>query len=88
MLQHLARLTGGKAIIEGLDIQLRNIQISDLGQAGRITISKYQTVIEGTDGYSQLFLKAERRAHPNADTSPMQSSRTHTYPVKVVHLTQ
>jgi len=88
MLQHLAHLTGGKAILEGLDIQLSNVEISDLGQAGKITVSKYQTVIEGTVGYSQLFLETERRAHPNADTSPMQSSRTHTYPVKVVHLTQ
>lgn len=88
ILQGIALLTGSKAIIQGTDTDIKNIQISDLGQAGRITISKYQTVIEGTDGYSQLFLKAERRAHPNADTSPMQSSRTHTYPVKVVHLTQ
>ena len=36
MLQDVARLTGGKAITEDLDIPLRNIQISDLGQAKKI----------------------------------------------------
>ena len=36
-LQEIAILTGGKAITEGLDIELKNIQISDLGQAKKIT---------------------------------------------------
>src|ERR1700694_1182555 len=47
MLQDIALLTGGKAITEGLDIQLENIQISDLGQAKKITIDKNNTVLEG-----------------------------------------
>ena len=47
MLQDVARLTGGKAIIEDLDIPLGNIQISDLGQAKKITIDKNNTVVEG-----------------------------------------
>ena len=34
LLRDIARFTGGKAIREGLDLQLNNIQISDLGQAG------------------------------------------------------
>jgi chaperonin GroEL len=49
MLQDIALLTGGKAITEGLDIQLKNMQISDLGQAKRITIDKNNTVVEGED---------------------------------------
>src|ERR1700689_250717 len=37
VLQEIAAFTGGKAIMEGLDTQLKNIQICDLGQATRIT---------------------------------------------------
>jgi chaperonin GroEL (HSP60 family) len=44
ILQGIALLTGGKAIIQGID--LRNIQVSDLGQATKITIDKNSTVIE------------------------------------------
>jgi hypothetical protein len=47
MLQDVARLTGGKAITEDLDIPLRNIRISDLGQAKKITADKNSTVVEG-----------------------------------------
>ena len=47
-LQDIALLTGGKAIMEGLDTQLKNIQISDLGQAKKVTIDKNRTVIESS----------------------------------------
>jgi chaperonin GroEL (HSP60 family) len=47
MLQDIAFLTGGKFITEDLDPELRNIQISDLHQAKKITIDKNCTVIEG-----------------------------------------
>lgn len=67
MLQAIALLTGGKAITEGLEIHLRNIQISDLGQAKKIIIDKNRTVIIGSAKY----------AHANAHTSPVQSSQTH-----------
>src|ERR1035438_5388789 len=53
MLQGIAILTGGKAITEGLDIQLKNIQLSDLGQAENITIDKNNTVIEVKAAYDQ-----------------------------------
>jgi|HubBroStandDraft_5_1064220.scaffolds.fasta_scaffold43325_2 chaperonin GroEL (HSP60 family) len=46
MLQDIARLTGAKAFIEGCDLQLTDVQISELGQARRITIDKSHTVIE------------------------------------------
>jgi chaperonin GroEL (HSP60 family) len=46
ILQGIALLTGGKAIFQGTDIDLENIQISDLGQATKITIDKNSTVIE------------------------------------------
>jgi len=47
MLQEIAILTGGKAIAGDLDTQLKNMQISDLGQAKKITIGKNNTVVEG-----------------------------------------
>jgi chaperonin GroEL (HSP60 family) len=53
MLQGIAILTGGRAITEGLDIQLKNIQLSDLGQAKKITIDKKNTVIELRTKYDQ-----------------------------------
>src|SRR5258705_1224544 len=48
MLQDIATLTGGKAISEDLGIKLENVQISDLGQAKKITIDKDNTtIVEG-----------------------------------------
>ena len=61
MLQDIARLTGGKAITEGLDIELRNIQLSDLGQAKRITIDKNRTVVEGRARYDWLSFERTLR---------------------------
>ena len=46
MLQDIARLTGGKAIGEGIGLQLKNAQISDLGQACQIIIDRNSTVME------------------------------------------
>jgi len=48
MLEDIATLTGGKAIFEDLGIKLENVQISDLGQAKKVTIDKDNTtIIEG-----------------------------------------
>ncbi|MGA9977232.1 MAG: hypothetical protein WBQ08_01150 [Candidatus Sulfotelmatobacter sp.] len=46
-LQEIAILTGGKAITGDLDIQLKDMRMSDLGQAKKITIGKNNTVVEG-----------------------------------------
>jgi hypothetical protein len=53
ILHGIAILTGGKAVTEGPDIQLKNIQISDLGQAAKITIDKNYTVVELRAAYDQ-----------------------------------
>jgi chaperonin GroEL len=55
MLQEIAILTGGKTITEGLDIELTNIRISDLGQAKKITVDKNSTVVEGWAECHQVF---------------------------------
>ena len=77
MLQDIALLTGGKGITAGFDIQLKNIQISDLGQAKKITIDKNRTVVEGKSKRDQLFFGPELCIDPTAHASAVQSSRTH-----------
>src|ERR1700716_4246885 len=48
MLQDIAILTGGKVISEDLGIKLETVQISDLGQAKKITVDKDNTtIVEG-----------------------------------------
>src|SRR6185312_4488222 len=48
MLQDIAILTGGQAITEDLGIKLENVQVSDLGQAKKVTIDKDNTtIVEG-----------------------------------------
>jgi len=48
MLQDIALLTGGQAIFEDLGLQLESIELSQLGQAKRITIDKETTtIVEG-----------------------------------------
>ena len=65
MLQDIALLTGGKAITENLGIQLKNIQISDLGQAKKITVDKNDTVVEGRT-YDELSFEPKPLIHSNA----------------------
>jgi len=80
MMQDVARLTGGKAITEGLNIQLNNIQISDLGQARKITIDKNHTIVEGRMQYEQPSFEPDPCLHSNAHTSPVESSRNRAIP--------
>jgi chaperonin GroEL len=48
MLQDIATLTGGKAIFEDLGVDLKNVEISDLGKAKAVKIEKENcTIIEG-----------------------------------------
>jgi len=55
MLQDIATLTGGKAITEDLGTKLENVQISDLGQAKKITVDKDNTtVVEGKGKHTEI----------------------------------
>ncbi|MGB3479600.1 MAG: chaperonin GroEL [bacterium] len=48
MLEDIAVLTDGKLISEDIGLKLENVQVSDLGQAKRVTIDKENTtIIEG-----------------------------------------
>ena len=55
MLQDIAILTGGKAITEDLGIKLENVQMSDLGQAKKVTIDKDNTtIVEGKGKHGDI----------------------------------
>ncbi|MGC2195482.1 MAG: hypothetical protein WA628_12465 [Terriglobales bacterium] len=59
MLQDIALLTGGKAIGTGIGLRLNNIQISDLGQASKITIDKNNTVVQGRSSDTRFAFSFE-----------------------------
>ncbi len=68
-MQDIALLTGGKAITEGHDTPLKNIQISDLGQAKKVVIDKNHTVMESTAIYHQRCSSVSLKSSPVADSS-------------------
>ena len=55
MLEDLAVLTGGKVITEDLGIKLESVELADLGQAKRVTISKDATTIVEGAGSSEAI---------------------------------
>jgi len=55
MLEDLAILTGGRVITEDLGIKLEGVEISDLGEAKRITITKDNTTIVEGGGTSEAI---------------------------------
>jgi chaperonin GroEL (HSP60 family) len=65
-LHDVALLAGAR---QGLDTQLKNIQISDLGHATKVTIDKNSTVIENGTILHQLCSPVQPRSHPLADSS-------------------
>jgi chaperonin GroEL len=52
MLEDIAVLTGGRVITEDLGIKLESVELSDLGEAKRVVISKENTVIVEGGGSS------------------------------------
>jgi len=55
MLEDIAVLTGGRVITEDLGIKLESVELADLGEAKRITISKDNTVIVEGGGTSEAI---------------------------------
>jgi chaperonin GroEL len=55
MLEDIAILTGGRVITEDLGIKLESVELSDLGEAKRITVSKENTVIVEGGGTSEAI---------------------------------
>ncbi|MEN6505037.1 MAG: chaperonin GroEL [Planctomycetaceae bacterium] len=61
MLQDIAILTGGKAIMEDMGISMENIQMSDLGTAKRVRIDKENTtIIEGAGAANDIKGRIEQ----------------------------
>jgi chaperonin GroEL len=55
MLKDMAILTGGQVVSEELGIKLENVQLSDLGRAGKVRITKdWTTIIDGRGDKAQL----------------------------------
>jgi chaperonin GroEL len=55
MLQDIAVLTGGKAVVKDLGLELDKLSISDLGQAKRIRVdANNTTIIEGAGSTSEI----------------------------------
>ncbi len=55
MLEDLAILTGGRVITEDLGIKLESVELSDLGEAKRISITKENTTIVEGGGTSEAI---------------------------------
>lgn len=55
MLEDLAILTGGRCITEDLGLKLENLELSDLGEAKRVTITKETTTIVEGNGTSDAI---------------------------------
>jgi chaperonin GroEL len=61
MLQDIAVLTGGQALFEDLGLQLENVELSQLGQAKRLTIDKDNTtIVEGAGKTSDIKGRIEQ----------------------------
>jgi chaperonin GroEL len=55
MLEDIAILTGGRVITEDLGIKLESVELSDLGECKRITVSKENTVLVEGGGSSDAI---------------------------------
>jgi len=71
LLQDVAIVSGGQAILEDLGIELENIELGQLGKAKRVTIDKdTTTIIEGGGNTGEIKARIEQiRAEIDASTS-------------------
>jgi chaperonin GroEL (HSP60 family) len=69
LLQELSILAGAKVIAANFDTRLNNIQVSDLGQSRKVTISKHSTLVGGRAQYDQFVFEPAARI-PSAQSSP------------------
>ncbi len=64
MLEDIAVLTGGKALMEELGIDLETVQLSDLGRAKKVTIDKDNTtIVEGAGKTSDIKGRIDQIRH-------------------------
>ncbi|MGQ0628596.1 MAG: chaperonin GroEL, partial [Phycisphaerales bacterium] len=64
MLGDIATLTGGKAIMEELGIDIEKLEISDLGRAAKVTVDKDNcTIVEGAGKPAEIKGRIEQIRH-------------------------
>ncbi|MFO0835952.1 MAG: chaperonin GroEL [Phycisphaerales bacterium] len=64
MLEDIAVLTGGKALMEELGIELEKVELSDLGRAKKVTIDKDNTtIVEGAGKTSDIKGRIDQIRH-------------------------
>ncbi|MBY0309219.1 MAG: chaperonin GroEL [Phycisphaerales bacterium] len=64
MLGDIAVLTGGKAVMEELGIDLEKLEISDLGRAAKVTVDKDNTtIVEGAGKGAEIKGRIEQIRH-------------------------
>jgi chaperonin GroEL len=70
MLEDIATLTGGRAIMEEVGIQLENVEIADLGRAKKVTIDKDTSIIvEGAGAGDKIKGRIEMIRHQIENTT-------------------
>jgi len=70
MLEDMAVLTGGKVVSEELGIKLENITLEDLGQCGRIQITKDNTtIVDGSGGKENVAARISQIRKQIDDTT-------------------
>jgi chaperonin GroEL len=70
MLEDIAILTGGKAIMEELGLNLETVELSDLGRAKKVTLDKDNTtIVEGAGSSSDIKARIEQLRHQIGDTT-------------------
>jgi chaperonin GroEL len=81
MLEDIAILTGGRALMEDLGIKLDTITLDDLGRAKRIEISKdATTIIEGAGAAEAVKARVKQlRAQIDETTSSYDKEKNHLY---------
>jgi chaperonin GroEL len=70
MLEDIATLTGGRAIMEELGIQLENVELPDLGRAKKVTVDKDNSIIvEGAGSSDKIKGRIEMIRHQIENTT-------------------
>merc|ERR1711907_91440 len=70
MLEDIAILTGGKAVMEDSGVKLNSLRLSDLGQADRIVITKDSTtIIKGKGDTREIRARVKQIRQQINDTS-------------------
>ncbi len=70
MLEDIGILTGGKAIMEELGLELEKVNLADLGRAKKVTVDKdFTTIVEGAGSTADIKGRIEQLRHQIDDTS-------------------